>query len=165
VRGTPRIGRLVARGHCDKSAGMPARIFLTCLALTAVSALAEPSLDPRLLRSLQERLDRARAATEAKRYEEAVVILRSLEAERLPAALSGLRASVAYDQACNLAQLGKVDAAVGALTRAVRAGYTDAEHAQSDPDLEPLRTTPRFPTLLTDMRAQERRLHIFNVTS
>jgi len=49
-----------------------------------------------------------------------------------------------YNLACVEAQLGEKDAALNALDRAVASGFNEAAHAKVDPDLESIRSDPRF---------------------
>ena len=53
-------------------------------------------------------------------------------------------AQVAYNVACSLASAGQADAALEWLERAVDAGFDDRILLARDPDLEPLRRSPRF---------------------
>ena len=57
-----------------------------------------------------------------------------------------------YDLACCRALLGRKEEALQALTQAVETGFTRADHAEQDPDLEPLRNEPQFEELLRRMR-------------
>lgn len=53
-----------------------------------------------------------------------------------------------YNIACGLARLGRADEALAALQEAVGAGFHDADFAHKDPDLESIRTDPRFEGVL-----------------
>ncbi len=53
----------------------------------------------------------------------------------------------AYNAACSLARLGDRDGAFRWLSRAVEAGWANAEHLEADEDLAPLRDDPRFEQL------------------
>jgi tetratricopeptide (TPR) repeat protein len=57
------------------------------------------------------------------------------------------RETVLYNLACAEAQLGQTDAAFRHLGEAFRLRPAFAEHADDDPDLEPLRADPRFAQL------------------
>ncbi len=57
-----------------------------------------------------------------------------------------------YNLACSLALTGECAQALSSLELAVRHGYDDAEHLESDPDLVSLRAEPRFQSLLTSLR-------------
>jgi predicted esterase len=57
-----------------------------------------------------------------------------------------------YNLACARARLGLERKALDALERAIAAGYRDADHAAADPDLESLRGSERFKTLLARAR-------------
>jgi hypothetical protein len=138
---------------------------LSLLLLFSARTWAEPSADPALLRSLQERIDKANAAAQAHRYSEAIPLLESIYSEKLPTILVGLRADVAYGLACNYARLGQKENALEALARSVHDGFTDAEHARTDEDLAPLRTQPRFSKLLSEMKEADYRFRVFHVTS
>jgi len=59
--------------------------------------------------------------------------------------------SPAYDRACELARKGDLDAALGALEEALKAG-TEPELVDSDPALKPLRRDPRFQALVRPFR-------------
>ncbi len=58
-----------------------------------------------------------------------------------------------YNYACCLARTGQVDEALVALEKAVRVGFSDADLARKDADLESLREQPRFLALLRSMEA------------
>lgn len=60
----------------------------------------------------------------------------------------------AVNAACCLAQLGRLDEGLGWVTRAVDAGYRDAEHLETDEDLAPLRLLPSFEALVARARAK-----------
>lgn len=59
-----------------------------------------------------------------------------------------------YNLACMEALSGNATAAFEALDRAIERGFTNADHARSDPDLESLRADPRFAKALDAMRAR-----------
>jgi hypothetical protein len=52
-----------------------------------------------------------------------------------------------YNLACSYARLDMVDAAFTALHRALDLGYSNLRHLARDPDLESLRSDPRFTRL------------------
>ena len=54
---------------------------------------------------------------------------------------------VQYNLACSLSLLGRREAALETLERAVALGYADRAHLEKDPDLEAVRRDPRFETL------------------
>jgi Zn-dependent protease len=56
----------------------------------------------------------------------------------------------AFNAACSACRLGNLDLGFSWLTRAVEAGYRDAQTLDSDPDIAPLRDRPGF----ADMRAR-----------
>lgn len=53
-----------------------------------------------------------------------------------------------YNLACSLTLLKQNTPAVAALRKAIELGYRDFEHMQKDPDLESLRTDPRWADLV-----------------
>jgi tetratricopeptide (TPR) repeat protein len=53
-----------------------------------------------------------------------------------------------YNLACSLALVGHSDEAVAAISAAIRLGYDDLDHMESDPDLDSLRERPDFRALL-----------------
>lgn len=53
-----------------------------------------------------------------------------------------------YNIASALAQLGRTDAALDALDRALELGFDELAHLQNDPDLESLRNTDRFQAVI-----------------
>lgn len=89
---------------------------------------------------------RAGAAVQAQRWAEA--------AEAFDAFLKSYDFSAAawYDYACCLARLGRKEAALAALGKAVARGYRDPAHAAKDPDLEALRDMAGFAEQLKLMR-------------
>ncbi len=54
---------------------------------------------------------------------------------------------VQYNLACSLSLLGRRDASLSVLERAVALGYADLAHLDKDPDLEGVRDDPRFQAL------------------
>ncbi len=63
------------------------------------------------------------------------------------------RAEVAYDTACAHARAGDARSALRFLWRAKELGFTDADHARTDPDLESLHALPEFEAYLAALRA------------
>lgn len=86
-------------------------------------------------------------------------------AEPLIASLGAPDGSLLYDLACAQAAFigpspparreSYTDRALGALRRAIAAGYRDAEQMKTDPDLAPIRGHPVFPSLLRDAAMPE----------
>jgi serine/threonine protein kinase/Tfp pilus assembly protein PilF len=60
-------------------------------------------------------------------------------------------AGILYNIACAYSSLGKPDESIAALERAVDKGYAHKEWMENDPDLEPIRNTPRYQALLQVM--------------
>ncbi|MEC9476110.1 MAG: tetratricopeptide repeat protein [Planctomycetota bacterium] len=60
--------------------------------------------------------------------------------------------AIHYNLACAHALSGASGDALEALERAIEAGYNDADHTRSDPDLESLRELPEFELLLDQMK-------------
>jgi serine/threonine protein kinase/Tfp pilus assembly protein PilF len=60
-------------------------------------------------------------------------------------------AFVLYNIACTYASLGKLDDSIATLERAVDKGYAHKEWMQNDPDLEAIRSSPRYQSLLQVM--------------
>jgi serine/threonine protein kinase/Tfp pilus assembly protein PilF len=69
--------------------------------------------------------------------------------ERL--ALNPDDAGVLYNIACAYASLGKPEESIAALERAVDKGYAHKEWMENDPDLDPIRSSPRYQALLQVM--------------
>jgi serine/threonine protein kinase/Tfp pilus assembly protein PilF len=59
--------------------------------------------------------------------------------------------AVLYNIACAYASLGKPDESIAILERAVDKGYAHKEWMDNDPDLEPIRSSPRYQALLQVM--------------
>ncbi len=53
-----------------------------------------------------------------------------------------------YNVASSLAQLGRTDESLDALDRALELGFDELAHLQNDPDLDPVRDTDRFKTII-----------------
>ncbi|MHC4959797.1 MAG: TPR end-of-group domain-containing protein [Planctomycetota bacterium] len=68
-----------------------------------------------------------------------------------------------YNYACCLARLGKHDAALVALGRAVDTGWMDAGHTRKDPDLAPLRKRAEFESLLARMGPRPKASRAFDL--
>jgi tetratricopeptide (TPR) repeat protein len=58
-----------------------------------------------------------------------------------------------YNLACTYALWGRQDDAMGYLYKAVRSGFDDVSHIQTDPDLASLREDPRYVRLVTALKA------------
>ncbi len=61
---------------------------------------------------------------------------------------------VAYNLACSLALLGDEAEALAALERAIAAGYDDIDHLDADADLDGLRPSAAFQSLVRPLRAR-----------
>ena len=61
-----------------------------------------------------------------------------------------------YNLACSLALLGRVRPALDALDEAIRLGFDDPDHLESDGDLESLRSEPRFRAMVAELRILSR---------
>lgn len=83
---------------------------------------------------------------------------RALALHERAATFPGNRATALYNLACASAMLGRSDDAFAALRRAADAGFSNAEHAKSDPDLASLRADARFQGMLDQMRSPDRTL-------
>jgi tetratricopeptide (TPR) repeat protein len=59
---------------------------------------------------------------------------------------------VHYNLACSYALLGKKDEALEALLKSIRFGYSDLNHLRRDPDLESLRSDPRFKEIFSPVK-------------
>ncbi len=69
---------------------------------------------------------------------------RSLKVDERLAKLCPTNPVVFFNLACSYALLGRIEAALAALANAVRLGYADADWLAQDPDLDNLRSDPRF---------------------
>ena len=61
---------------------------------------------------------------------------------------------VHYNLACTLARLTEVNESLQMLKAAIRLGYDDFGHIETDPDLDPLRDMSEFKALLRSRRAR-----------
>ena len=66
--------------------------------------------------------------------------------------------SVFYNLACSEALLGKRDAAIRSLRKAVELGYLDLVHLLSDKDLSSLQDSPEFLEIVHTLKTRLRRL-------
>jgi tetratricopeptide (TPR) repeat protein len=55
---------------------------------------------------------------------------------------------VHYNLACTLSRLGEIGASLDALRKALRLGYDDLGHIETDPDLDAIRDLPEFRAIL-----------------
>lgn len=85
----------------------------------------------------------ALAQMNLKRYEEAV---KTFE-EAIGAGMS--KGTAYYNMACVYSLSKQTDKAFEMLEKAINEGFTDRNTFETDPDLEPIRSDPRFQTLLT----------------
>ncbi|HSJ06412.1 MAG TPA: hypothetical protein VK936_06910, partial [Longimicrobiales bacterium] len=60
-------------------------------------------------------------------------------------------AGVRYNVACLYAVAGNPDRAIACLQEAVRAGFGNRDWLERDPDLDGVRSDPRFPALMAGM--------------
>jgi len=72
----------------------------------------------------------------------------AIEANEQAAGLDSGKARALYNLACALVLTGRPDEALGALERAVNAGFTDARLLKTDSDLASIRNDPRFARLV-----------------
>lgn len=101
----------------------------------------------------------ARQAAARERYQAAHArwtrALEALGRVQLPEGKKTLvRQVTSFNLACAEARLGRTDAALEALGKALEAGYDDLERVANDPALEALRAEPRFVNLLERARAR-----------
>ncbi len=121
------------------------RPFAPQVALIAIAAM------PAFAQSAQQLIQDGNKAYGEKRYSEAVSLYtRAFE-------MDPTQSSAAYNAACCHALMGDSKAALSCLERAVQAGFTDADNAAKDTDLEPLHSDARWPGLLDRMRTRKRR--------
>jgi hypothetical protein len=104
----------------------------------AAEIVTAGAIEPEWLRTSAAHLFRGRSYGAS-----AVVSQRAFERTNL--------ADHAYNAACALVQAKRLEEAVAWLTKAVEAGFADAEQARADADLEPLRANAAFAALLVSL--------------
>ena len=62
---------------------------------------------------------------------------------------------VRYNLACSYALTGEKDKAILNLNKAIELGYRDVEQMRQDKDLEPIKSDPRFQSLIKKLSADE----------
>ena len=87
-----------------------------------------------------------------KRYREAIETFKKL-IEAHPK--SGHVIAAAYNTACCYALLGEKATALDWLERAVKMGYSDADHLDKDSDLDSIRSDSKFRTIVENMKRHE----------
>jgi tetratricopeptide (TPR) repeat protein len=87
-----------------------------------------------------------------KQYREAIEKFKKL-IEAYPKA--GQAASSAYNTACCFARLGEKSSALDWLEKAVKLGYSDAEHLDKDSDFDSLRTESRFQKVVEGLKRRQ----------
>ncbi|MGD8628739.1 MAG: hypothetical protein PVH52_06625, partial [bacterium] len=85
--------------------------------------------------------------------EEAVAILEGLMAHEELRTLGWAWRNTNYNLACGYALLGHRDRALKHLREAIKAGFTNVGHLETDPDLDGIRTMPGFIDILQKLRA------------
>ena len=63
---------------------------------------------------------------------------------------------IIYGFACFYSRLGKTEEALDYFEQAVRAGFTQKEWIDNDSDFDPIRTHPRFQSILAELDAKDR---------
>lgn len=62
---------------------------------------------------------------------------------------------IRYNLACSYALTGQKDQALTSLDKAVELGYRDIEHLRQDHDLDPIKSDPRFQTIIKRLSSEE----------
>lgn len=101
--------------------------------------------DPETIARAGALADSGYGLMEAGDFAAAIAVMKASE-DALPASRYG-----PYNLACAYAKSGQSAPALEALGRAVKIGWDDLRHISSDPDLAPLRETPEFQALLTEV--------------
>lgn len=83
---------------------------------------------------------------------------RAIEWAERSLGIDGDNADTLYNLACGFALMGETDRALQCLEKACLHGLMIAEWAENDSDLDPLRGTPRFETILQDLKDRKARL-------
>lgn len=130
---------------------MRAKSLVAMLALAVTCAAESRAAESReelfkRMQAFQEAVQAGVKLSGEKKYEEALG--KFAEAEKL----IPNRPTVQYNVACVLALTGKKDEALDALERAIKAGFVDAAHMESDTDLDGVRATERFKELVAVAR-------------
>lgn len=73
---------------------------------------------------------------------------KGLEVDRKLTRLDPTNYTFAYNLACSLSLLGRIDEAFTALARSIELGFRDLRLLAADPDLKAVRTDPRFFSLV-----------------
>lgn len=138
-----------------KSASAAARLLAPLLVLVALAVPgAAQRLGPEEARAYQESFTRGTSALKEGRFAEGIAAF-----ERCLELLPGDPAST-YNVACGHALAGERDEAFAWLERAADAGFGDRdarfELARTDPDLQSLRSDPRFAAFVERMAARRR---------
>ncbi len=115
---------------------LPLKLVLALAMAVAVSARAQESGDARLSRIHTE--DAVIGAFEAGEYDRAADLLEHW------VRTAGPDPTMLYNLACARSRLGQIALANDALLRAVKAGFRNFAHMETDPDLEALRANPVY---------------------
>ena len=130
--------------HFDLGAGVPERILLRFAKPQAEFEIA--FLEDILIRR-PNHLESMRQLAEL--YTRTGQYRAGLEMDRRVVASCPRDGVAHYNLACSLSLTGKLDDCFRALRRAIKLGYRDFEHMQSDPDLEAAHNDPRWAELFT----------------
>jgi len=100
----------------------------------------------------QRQFDEYLKLHEAKKFDEAIAGFKKLYKKFQD---SDLGISSAYNVACGYALLGKKDEAIEWLQKSIKAGWSNFEHMESDPDLDSLRNDPRYKKIIEENKKEE----------
>jgi hypothetical protein len=134
--------------------------LLVALGIACSIAIAKPTVNVSQFATYSQQMqDLSAKYINAKQFDNAnktiVAWLNSYEllSNKEKAAYASVYAGIMYNRACALTQTNDMFYALKSLKEAVKAGFTNKEQAQNDPNLSALKSYDEFKKILSSMKA------------
>ena len=134
------------------------RFTVTCFILAALIAPrvapCAPDSESDLNRQIMQRMQEVSGLWRENKIPQAVAILEELYKTPRANQTGDAWVGVLYDLSCGYSLLGQKTKAISYLDEAVRAGYEDYSHIQSDTDLDSIRADSAFEKIVSPLRRE-----------